>query len=108
MTIEPSTAQSAILNQLNELASIADQSTVSTNSANTADDVSASFAAALNHVNALQNDASEKMKAVELGNSDDLIGTMLTSQKASLSFSTLVQVRNKLSTGFDDIMNMSL
>jgi flagellar hook-basal body complex protein FliE len=33
---------------------------------------------------------------------------MLTSQKASLSFSTLVQVRNKVLSGFDDIMTMSL
>lgn len=109
MTIEPSSAQSAMLAQLNQLASIAsDTHTISANPANATDSVGSAFAAALNHVNQLQNDSADQMKAVELGTSDDLVGTMLTSQKASLSFSTLVQVRNKLQSGFDDIMNMSL
>lgn len=109
MTIEPSSAQGAMLAQLNQLAGIAsDTQTISANPANASDSVGGAFMAALNHVNQLQNDSADQMKAVELGTSDDLVGTMLTSQKASLSFSTLVQVRNKLQTGFDDIMNMSL
>jgi flagellar hook-basal body complex protein FliE len=33
---------------------------------------------------------------------------MEASQKAGLSFSSLMQVRNKLMTGFDDIMRMPL
>jgi flagellar hook-basal body complex protein FliE len=36
------------------------------------------------------------------------VGAMVASQKAGLSFSALMQVRNKLMTGFDDIMRMPL
>lgn len=50
--------------------------------------------------------ASAKMEAVDLGQSDDLVGAMVASQKASLSFSAMVQVRNKLLTAYDDVMRM--
>lgn len=59
-------------------------------------------------VNEQQNIASELMTAVDAGQSDDLVGAMVASQKAGLSFSALMQVRNKLMTGFDDIMRMPL
>lgn len=107
MTIETSAIQSDILAQLTQLAAIADEpATIATNASSS--DISSSFASALAHVNQQQNDAAAQMQAIELGVSDDLTGTMLNSQKASLSFSTLVQVRNKVLSGFDDIMTMSL
>lgn len=59
-------------------------------------------------VNEQQNIASRLMTAVDAGQSDDLVGAMVASQKAGLSFSALMQVRNKLMTGFDDIMRMPL
>ncbi len=59
-------------------------------------------------VNEQQNVASSLMTAVDAGQSDDLVGAMVASQKAGLSFSALMQVRNKLMTGFDDIMRMPL
>ena len=59
-------------------------------------------------VNEQQNIASRLMTAVDTGQSDDLVGAMVASQKAGLSFSALMQVRNKLMTGFDDIMRMPL
>lgn len=107
MTIETSAIQNDILAQFSQLASIADEPTqVAANAS--ADGIASGFASALSHVNQMQNDAAQQMQAVELGQSDDLTGTMLTSQKASLSFSTLVQVRNKVLSGFNDIMSMSL
>ncbi len=107
MTIDASAIQSDILAQFSQLAAIADQpATIASNSAT--DEISSSFASALANVNSLQNQAASQMQAIELGTSDDLTGAMLTSQKASLSFSTLVQVRNKVLSGFDDIMTMSL
>jgi len=110
MTIETSAIQRQMLQDLSELASVADDNTIAANPATSAG--SAGFAdtlaTALNSVNQQQNDATTQMSAVETGLSDDLVGTMLTSQKANLSFSALVQVRNKLLTGFDDIMTMSL
>lgn len=60
----------------------------------------------LDLVNQHQSVASQKMTAVELGQSDDLVGAMVASQKASLSFNALMQVRNKVVTSFEDIMKM--
>lgn len=60
----------------------------------------------LDSVNAHQADASSKMTAVETGQSDDLVGAMIASQKASLSFSALMQVRNKVVASFDEVMKM--
>ncbi|WP_353616592.1 flagellar hook-basal body complex protein FliE [Vibrio parahaemolyticus] len=60
----------------------------------------------LDTVNQHQSVASQKMTAVETGKSDDLVGAMVASQKASLSFNALMQVRNKVVTSFEDIMTM--
>lgn len=69
-----------------------------------------SFSQAINNVLDLVNDhqsvASAKMSAVELGQSDDLVGAMIASQKASLSFNALMQVRNKVVGAVDEIMKM--
>ena len=64
--------------------------------------------AAIDHVDAQQHAASDKAAAVESGQSDDLIGAMLSSQEASLSFSMMMQVRNKLMSAFDDIIKMQI
>ncbi|MDN3609470.1 flagellar hook-basal body complex protein FliE [Vibrio ostreicida] len=60
----------------------------------------------LDTVNQHQSAASQKMTAVETGKSDDLVGAMIASQKASLSFNALMQVRNKVVSSFEDIMKM--
>ncbi|GAA4888766.1 flagellar hook-basal body complex protein FliE [Ferrimonas pelagia] len=59
-------------------------------------------------VNADQIHAAQMRTDVDLGRSDDLVGAMVASQKASLSFSALIQVRNKLVSAFDDVMKMPL
>lgn len=66
------------------------------------------FEDALRAVDAQQHQASAAMAAVDSGQSDDLAGAMIESQKASVSFSALLQVRNKLSSAFDEIMSMPL
>ncbi len=60
----------------------------------------------LDVVNEHQAIASTAMTDVETGKSDDLVGAMVASQKASLSFDALLQVRNKVVGAFDDIMKM--
>jgi flagellar hook-basal body complex protein FliE len=60
----------------------------------------------LDTVNQHQSVASQKMTAVETGASDDLVGAMIASQQASLSFNALMQVRNKVVMSFEDIMKM--
>ena len=52
--------------------------------------------------------ASAKMEAVDSGNSDDLVGAMLASQTASLSFSMLMQMRNKVASAMDELIKLSL
>ncbi|PWU28560.1 flagellar hook-basal body protein FliE [Pseudomonas sp. RW407] len=66
------------------------------------------FEDALRAVDAQQHQASQAMAAVDSGRSDDLAGAMVQSQQASVSFSALLQVRNKLATAFDQVMNMPL
>ncbi|WP_415877712.1 flagellar hook-basal body complex protein FliE [Enterobacter sp. PGRG2] len=66
------------------------------------------FSQALSRVDGLQQDAEMQQNAVEMGDSDDLVGAMIASQQAALSFSALVQVRNKVASGVNDLMNMSV
>lgn len=72
------------------------------------DGMSQSFVDVVRNINAQQNLASDMMRAVDAGESQDVVGTMITSQKASLSFNMMLEVRNKLLDGFDDVMRMSL
>ncbi|MDO6705478.1 MULTISPECIES: flagellar hook-basal body complex protein FliE [unclassified Photobacterium] len=67
---------------------------------------SSAMTGVLDLVNNHQAHASAKMTAVETGKSDDLVGAMIASQKASLSFSALMQVRNKVVGAFEDVMKM--
>lgn len=60
---------------------------------------------AVGHVDRQQQVASQKQVAIDMGLSDDLSGAMIESQKASVAFSALMQVRNKLQQGFDEIIN---
>lgn len=63
---------------------------------------------AINNVDQQQHVASAKQRAVEMGESDDLTGAMLESQKASVSFSAMMQVRNKLTSALDELINIPL
>jgi len=63
---------------------------------------------AIDNVDAAQHAAGAKQKAIELGQSDDLAGAMIESQKASVAFSAMMQVRNKLTTALDEVMNTPL
>ena len=101
-------SQVTLLQQMHEMQRVASQTPVIESN-----DVSnVSFGDAMRdvvgRVNEQQNIASRLMTAVDAGQSDDLVGAMVASQKAGLSFSALMQVRNKLMTGFDDIMRMQL
>ncbi len=71
-------------------------------------DFSKTLTSVLNTVNEQQSVATNKINALELGKSDDMVGAVVAAQQASLSFSALMQVRNKLVTGFDEIMKMSV
>lgn len=57
-------------------------------------------------VDAQDRAAGDKMAAVDRGESDDLVGAMLASQEASLSFSMLMQVRNKVMGAMDELIKL--
>lgn len=57
-------------------------------------------------VDAQDQAAGARVAAVESGKSDDLVGAMLASQEASLSFSMLMQVRNKVMTAVDELIKL--
>jgi flagellar hook-basal body complex protein FliE len=61
---------------------------------------------ALTSVDQDQQVAGDKMAAVESGKSDDLVGAMLSSQQANLSFSMLMQVRNKVMGAMDELLKL--
>ncbi|WP_374338144.1 flagellar hook-basal body complex protein FliE [Methyloversatilis sp.] len=64
---------------------------------------------AIEQVNAAQTEAREMSEGFISGSSEaNLQDVMIASQKASLSFQQMVQVRNKLVNAYQDIMNMSV
>lgn len=63
---------------------------------------------AIDNVDQMQHAASSRQTAIDTGQSDDLTGAMIESQKASVAFSAMMQVRNKLTTALDEVMNIAL
>ena len=61
---------------------------------------------ALDHVNGLQDVSTEMQTNIELGYSDDLVGTMIASQKASLAFQGVIQARNRVVSAYETVFNM--
>jgi flagellar hook-basal body complex protein FliE len=63
---------------------------------------------ALDTVNTLQKDAGKRAEEFAAGRSNDLIGTMLAMQKSDVAFQATLQVRNRLVSAYQDIMNMPI
>jgi flagellar hook-basal body complex protein FliE len=62
---------------------------------------------AVNKVDDTQQASNQLANAFEVGKSGvDLTDVMISSQKASVSFTALTQVRNKLVQAYQDIMQM--
>lgn len=62
---------------------------------------------ALNQVSAQQNDASDQARRFQLGDPNvTLEQTMVALQTANVSFQALIQVRNRVVSAYQDIMNM--
>lgn len=64
---------------------------------------------AVNKVNDLQSTTSELRTAYEQGDPNaDITRVMVASQKSSVAFDGLTQVRNKVVQAYEDIMNMPI
>lgn len=62
---------------------------------------------AIDEVNKSQLHATDMKRTFEAGNSDaSLAEVMISVQKADLSFRAMTEVRNKLVTAYQEIMNM--
>jgi flagellar hook-basal body complex protein FliE len=70
------------------------------------EDFAAVFKAMLANVNQIQHHARTLTEAFDRGEHQDLLGAMIAQQKAKLAFHTTLQVRNKLTAAYQDIMNM--
>lgn len=67
------------------------------------------FNSAINTVNDTQQTSASMAAAYERGDSGvSLSQVMVASQKASVSFQALTQVRNKLIDAYQDVMNMPI
>ncbi|MEW9900020.1 flagellar hook-basal body complex protein FliE [Chitinivorax sp. PXF-14] len=72
-------------------------------------DFAALLRSSLDQVNQAQMQSRELQQQFELGNPDtNLQDVMVSLQKASLSFETMVQVRNKLVSAYQEIMNIQV
>jgi len=72
-------------------------------------DFAAMLKTSIDQVNSAQQESSEMAKNFELGSTDaSLQDVMISLQKANVSFQTMVQVRNKLVSAYQDIMNMQV
>ncbi|MEY4590323.1 MAG: flagellar hook-basal body complex protein FliE [Pseudomonadota bacterium] len=64
---------------------------------------------AVNKVNEIQNASSSLSEAYVRGDRGvDISEVMIASQKASVAFSAMTQVRNKLVDAYKDVMNMPI
>lgn len=71
-------------------------------------DFSALLRSAVDSVARLQNESSSMSKAFVRGESDDLVSVMVAAQKSSVAFQALTQVRNRVVSAYQDIMNMPI
>ncbi len=72
-------------------------------------DFASMLKSAIDEVNGAQMDAKQLSSQFETGDPEvNLQDVVLSLQKASLSFQTMVQVRNKLVTAYQEVMNMQV
>ncbi len=72
-------------------------------------DFSALLKQSIDSVNETQQTSGQLSKSFEMGDPDtSLAEVMIASQKASVSFQAMLQVRNKLVDAYKDVMNMPL
>lgn len=98
-----------MVNQLRAVAAQATSSPAPQDSSPAGNDFAALLKSAVEEANSAQLDAKQLSRQFESGNPDvNLQDVVLSLQKASLSFQTMVQVRNKLVSAYQDIMNMQV
>lgn len=94
---------------VSQLRAVAAQAGQGSAAAAPAQDFSELLKSAVAEVDATQKEARQLTRQFETGDPNvDLQDVVLSLQKASVSFQTMVQVRNKLVTAYQEIMNMQV
>jgi flagellar hook-basal body complex protein FliE len=62
----------------------------------------------LNEVNKLQQDADKSLEDFVTGKTQNMSEVISASQKASMAFSMLTQIRNKLQDAYDEVKNLRI
>ena len=97
-----------MVNQLRAVASQATGSALPAQNATSGHDFSAMLQAAVAEVNNTQQDAKQLSEQFAQGDAANLQDVVVSLQKASLSFQAMVQVRNKLVSAYQEVMNMQV
>lgn len=63
---------------------------------------------AIEHLNNVQNQSDQKTRELATGQVDDLHDVMITSQKASITLETTVQIQQKVIDAYNRIMRMQV
>lgn len=99
----------ALLLQMRAMAARAQGAELAQPAAQTESNFSSLLRDAVNRVNDMQATSGEMKKAFEAGDPNvDIAEVMIASQKAGLAFQTTMQVRNRVVSAYQDIMNMPL
>ncbi|MEM7101067.1 MAG: flagellar hook-basal body complex protein FliE [Pseudomonadota bacterium] len=86
-----------------------DRPSESTNVSNTVpSEFGGMLESAIQSVNQLQKTSGRSANDFVTGRENDLVKVMIDSQKSSLGFQAMVQVRNRFVTAYQDIMNMPI
>ncbi len=63
---------------------------------------------AIREANALQNQAEEAVKNMQINNRGSIHEVIIAMEKADISFRTMLQVRNKVLDAYQEIMRMTV
>ena len=100
---------SQVLSQMRVMAAQAQNSNAIEPSQGTASNFQQLLSDSINNVNEMQQNSGALKTSFERGEEGvDLAQVMIASQKASVSFSAMVEVRNKLIDAYKDIKNMPI
>jgi flagellar hook-basal body complex protein FliE len=98
-----------LLSQMRAMASQAQGDALPPAAETNGGDFGALLKQSIDKVNDLQQEAGDLAKAFELGDPNaDLARVMVAMQKANVSFQAMTQVRNRLVSAYQDIMNMQV
>ena len=102
-------AMEALIGQMRALAAEAGNKPPAPGGSGQTTDFASALKAAIDGVNQSQQQATSAQQQFATGDSNmSLSDVMLAAQKANLSFQAMLQVRNKLVSAYQDIMNLQV